>query len=586
MHTLPKTLTGFYFRRAFRPFAALMATWAILTFLLEIAYLLFMPFSQKAFIGLFEQTAPIGATFMEFAMPTMLAILIGWLTIDFVQIFSSMLGSRTRPRVENRISEILNEYLHRQSTTFWNDKMTGKVNQQINYVAQGASVVEEFVYIFGAAFAIIIGSAIMFEIHWKVACVIAAVFVFRFVYGIALVRPMNRASKTSSDSRSSLSGKIVDSLSNHSIVRMFAAAKDEENHIQPTRKKSIFDRIYASFMQRWFWGLPMFVWDFMFFAIMVICAGLFISGEMKVSEIVFTMSAYFSISGAINHIVRQIPMIVDTIGSAQKSYEELVKPIDILDAPNAPDLKVSRGKIDIKNVNFSFGRRKVLENFSLTIQPGEKVGLVGHSGAGKTTLVNMLMRFYDPKKGAIFVDGQDIKNVRQDSLRKHISFIPQEPTMFNRTLRENIGYGKPGAAEREIKAAAKRASADKFINDTPKKYESLVGDRGIKLSGGQRQRIAIARAFLKDAPILILDEATSALDSETESIIQKSFTELSKGRTTITIARRLSTLRHMDRIIVMDKGKIVESGTHSVLLRKNGIYARLWKMQSGGFISE
>ena len=227
-----------------------------------------------------------------------------------------------------------------------------------------------------------------------------------------------------------------------------------------------------------------------------------------------------------------------------------------------------------------------MRDFSLTIKPGERVGLVGLSGAGKTTLVNLLMRFYDVDSGNILIDGADIRDVTQNSLRENISFIPQEATMFNRTIRENIAYGNPTATDAQIRNAAIRASAHKFIMTTEKKYDSYVGDRGIKLSGGQRQRIAIARAFLKRSPILVLDEATSALDSETEVAIQKSFETLSRNRTTIAIAHRLSTLRNMDRIVVMDKGRIVESGTHNALLKKRGLYARLWKMQSGGFLQE
>lgn len=237
-------------------------------------------------------------------------------------------------------------------------------------------------------------------------------------------------------------------------------------------------------------------------------------------------------------------------------------------------------------MSFKYKRKWVLRNFNLIINSGERVGLVGPSGAGKTTLVNLLMRFYEPTQGQILIDGQDIREVSQDSLRENIAFIPQEPTMFNRTLRENIAYGRNGATLQDVKQAAKRAMAHEFIMGTDKKYDSLVGDRGIKLSGGQRQRIAIARAFLKDAPILVLDEATSALDSETEVCIQKSFDELARGRTTLAIAHRLSTLRNMDKIVVLQQGRAVEQGTHSQLLRRRGEYARLWNMQSGGFLQE
>ena len=242
--------------------------------------------------------------------------------------------------------------------------------------------------------------------------------------------------------------------------------------------------------------------------------------------------------------------------------------------------------IEFKNVWFKYKRKWVLKDLNLKIKCGERVGIVGPSGVGKTTLVHLLMRFWDPTHGQILIDGQDIKEYTQDSLRENIAFIPQDPTMFNRNLRENIGYGKVDATDAEIRRAAKRAAAHDFIMETEKKYDSLVGDRGIKLSGGQRQRIAIARAFLKDAPILVLDEATSALDSETEVAIQKSFDELATGRTTVAIAHRLSTLRNMDRIIVIKDCHVIEQGSHQSLLRKRGEYARLWKMQSGGFLQE
>ena len=261
-------------------------------------------------------------------------------------------------------------------------------------------------------------------------------------------------------------------------------------------------------------------------------------------------------------------------------------PLDIVDADNAQVLQVTKGVIEFKNIYFKYRNKYVLKDVSLTIKPGERVGIVGASGAGKTTLVNLLMRFYEPQRGSILIDGKNIKDVTQNSLRENISYIPQDPTMFNRTIGENIGYGKLEASKADIVKAAKFASADKFIMNTEKGYDSLVGDRGIKLSGGQRQRIAIARAFLKNAPILILDEATSALDSETEIAIQKSFDKLSSGHTTLVVAHRLSTLRNMDRIIVLDKGRVVESGTHNALLRRHGLYAKLWKMQSGGFLQE
>jgi len=451
----------------------------------------------------------------------------------------------------------------------------------------GFGVFTEFSSIFASFVIIAMNVTLIFAINSGVAMLLGTSFMFRIIYGIWRMKPMNKASKTASESSSSLSGKVIDSISNFSIVKLFSGAKAEKRHLESARKIVIKDRIRASFMQRVFWSTPQFIWEIFFAATLLLCADLYLNGQVKVSEIVFTLAVYFTVTGAISNLTSRIPNLVDVIGSAQQSYRELIKPIEISDAPGAQDLKIKKGAIEIKNITFKYGRKIVLDNLSLSIKPGEKVGIVGTSGAGKTTLVNMLMRLYDPSRGKILFDGQNIKLVTQNSLRNNITFIPQEPALFNRTFFENIAYGKEKATLKEVRTAARHASADKFIMDTPKKYDNKVGDRGIKLSGGQKQRIAIARAFLKNSPVLILDEATSALDSETESVIQKSFEELSKGRTTIAIAHRLSTLRNMDRIVVMDQGRIVESGTHNSLIRKKkGIYAKLWKMQSGGFLQE
>lgn len=252
------------------------------------------------------------------------------------------------------------------------------------------------------------------------------------------------------------------------------------------------------------------------------------------------------------------------------------------------NLEVTHGEIVFKNTTFTHGGSKspIFKGFSLAIKPGERIGLVGHSGSGKTTLTRLLLRFADVEKGAIAIDGTDISKVTQQSLRENIAYVPQEPLLFHRSLRDNIAYGKPGATDKEVLDAAKKANALEFINDLPSGLDTMVGERGVKLSGGQRQRIVIARAILKNAPILVLDEATSALDSESEKLIQDSLGNLMKGRTSIVIAHRLSTIAKLDRIIVLDHGTIVEEGTHAKLLKKNGVYASLWAHQSGGFIEE
>jgi ATP-binding cassette subfamily B protein len=586
MKPLPKTLLGFYARCAARPFAFSIIVSALLFILSQGGGLVLPPLFQKWFVSLFEQPVPDGMTFVQFAFPVIVVITVIWLAITLVSLLRSIIHNRWRPKVGQRISEILTSYVHSQSMAFWTGAVPGKINSQILYIQNGVNANWNVIVMFSAFAAMLCNIGLVFAINKDIALLLGIVFVFRLAFGAAVMRPMERSSKTASESGSSLSGKVVDSISNYSVVKLFAAGKREQAFLADPRRKFVRDRINASFWQRVFWVVPDFFWDLSFGVLLLLCALMFADGHMRVSDVVFALAVYNSVSNSISMMVNYLPDIVEGFAAASQAYHELVKPVGVADAPNAPDLVVQSGRVEVRGVSFRYKKQTVLDNFSLSISPGEKVGLVGVSGSGKTTLANLLVRLYDPTKGAIFIDGQDIRGVTQDSLRANIAFVPQDPSMFNRTIGENIAYGKPDATMKEIRAAAKRAEIDSFIMGTDKKYSSLIGDRGIKLSGGQRQRVAIARAFLKDAPILIMDEATSALDSETEHAIQKSFADLSRGRTTIVIAHRLSTLRHMDRILVMKKGKIAEQGPHAKLLRKKGgVYAKLWKMQSDGFIA-
>jgi ATP-binding cassette subfamily B protein len=289
----------------------------------------------------------------------------------------------------------------------------------------------------------------------------------------------------------------------------------------------------------------------------------------------------------INSIMRNYYRIM---GDSHDMTEILLLPQEVQDTKAATKLKAVRGSIRFENVTFKHENKKtekpLFNNLNITIKPGEKIGLVGHSGSGKTTLTKLILRFMDIQGGQITVDGQNIAEVTQQSLRKHIAYVSQEPLLFHRSLHENIAYGDLKSTEKEVKAVAKMANAHEFIDKLTDGYKTLVGERGIKLSGGQRQRVAIARAMLKNAPILILDEATSALDSESEALIQDALWKLMEGKTTIVIAHRLSTIQKMDRILVLDHGKVVEEGTHKELIRKNGIYSEFWDRQSGGFMNE
>ena len=293
------------------------------------------------------------------------------------------------------------------------------------------------------------------------------------------------------------------------------------------------------------------------------------------------MSELWSVNNIFKHINR-------VFGDAHEMTIILDTKDDVLDVPGAKELKVKKGEIDFNHIRFQHADAKapIFDKFTLHIKPGERVGLVGVSGSGKTTLTKLLLRFADVSDGEILIDGQNVSKVQQVSLRENIAYVPQETTLFHRSIAENIAYGKPDATQKEIERAAKLANAHEFITELPNGYETLVGERGIKLSGGQRQRVAIARAILKDAPILVLDEATSALDSESEALIQDALEKLMKGRTSIVVAHRLSTIASMDNIVVLEGGKIVEHGSHRALIKREGAYSQLWSRQSGAFLEE
>jgi ATP-binding cassette subfamily B multidrug efflux pump len=291
-------------------------------------------------------------------------------------------------------------------------------------------------------------------------------------------------------------------------------------------------------------------------------------------------------------IMWEMTLLFENIGTVQDGINTLARPRAVEDRPDAVPLQVTRGEVRFENVSFGYGKpTPVIDNFHLTVRPGEKIGLIGPSGAGKSTVVNLLLRFYDLAGGRILIDGQDIAEVTQDSLRSQIGMVTQDTSLLHRSVRDNILYGRPGASDEEMIQAAQRAQAHEFIKGLAdlqgrRGYDAMVGERGVKLSGGQRQRVAIARVMLKDAPILLLDEATSALDSEVEAAIQASLNDLMRGKTVIAIAHRLSTIAAMDRLIVLEHGRVVEEGDHHSLLAKGGLYARLWSHQSGGFLGD
>lgn len=394
------------------------------------------------------------------------------------------------------------------------------------------------------------------------------------------------------DSR--VTARLSDVITNILNVKIFSASEKEILSFAETtadEEKKRRDAWYFQNLQFLFQGLFIGLFEFigMFSVIYLWINGVVSAGTIILMQIYII--AAFNITWTLG---RNFTRIMRSLAEAKEMIEIFEEPLEVRDPIQPEKCLISNGKIEIKNISFYYNkkvdeksmRNPVFKNFSLNVEPGEKVGLVGPSGAGKSTITKIILRFADIESGEVLIDGQNISSITQDDLRTKIAYVPQEPILFHRTLKENISYSKTDATEEEIREAAKKSHADEFINKFPKGYNTYVGERGVKLSGGERQRVAIARAMLKDAPILILDEATSSLDSISEKYIQDAFDKLMKNRTTIVIAHRLSTIQKMDRIVVMENGEIVEQGKHKELLSKNGLYYRLWKQQSHGFVGE
>lgn len=415
--------------------------------------------------------------------------------------------------------------------------------------------------------------------------IVGYVLLLRFFVPRAKARSLKVA-----DTRSALVGRVVDSYTNILTVKLFARSDEERSAVREALAAHTQAFLNSFRLITGVTGLLTLMNSALLVATGALSIMLWTRGLMTSGEAATGLSLVMRILAMSGWVMQTVRGVFENVGVVQESMETIARPHAIVDAPDAPRLTVTKGEVRFENVSFHYGREDgVIENLDLTIRAGEKVGLVGSSGAGKTTITSLLLRLHDLEGGRILIDGQDIARVSQDSLRAAIAMVTQDTSLLHRSIRDNIAYGRLGARDREIEQAARLAHAHGFIMDLEdhrgrRGYDAHVGERGVKLSGGQRQRIAIARVILKDAPILVLDEATSALDSEVEAAIQESLSTLMEGKTVIAIAHRLSTIAALDRLIVIDGGRIVEEGSHAELLRSGGLYARLWRRQSGGFL--
>ena len=400
---------------------------------------------------------------------------------------------------------------------------------------------------------------------------------------------LKAVSRRQADARSEMTGRVVDSYTNMATVKLFAHTGHEARYAQDSME-GFLGTVYPQMRLVTWMNVALDLLNaLLLFTVGAVGIALWMNGATTVGAVAAGVGLVLRLQGMSNWIMWELSGLFESIGIIYDGKSMLSTPRAVIDAPDAIDLAVPEGRITFENVRFHYGRDTgVIEDLSLVVEGGEKIGLVGRSGAGKTTLTNLLLRLYDVESGRVLIDGTDVRSVRQESLRRHVGVVTQDTSLLHRSVFDNIAYGRRGASEQEVLAAARRARADEFIAELEdsagrRGFEAHVGERGVKLSGGQRQRIAIARMFLKDAPILVLDEATSALDSEVEAVIQENLAALMDGKTVIAIAHRLSTIAAMDRLLVMDAGRIVEEGDHATLAAGSGLYAQLWSRQSGGF---
>lgn len=566
--------------------------WSLaLMFVLELgqaACQIMIPYAVKKLIDVhtLEKIDPNLSLFEQYKDPLILFIGLSLGILFFSRASGAMLVM-VGPSLRRRVRVDLYHYLQYHSQRFFSSHFSGSLSNRISEVSMSVNhALWTILFDFWPVLVTFSFSLyLLWGAHSGIGMFLGGWILFYVLVSYLLAQKSREYSKNYAEARSTVSGKIVDAVTNIMNTKLFTRLDYERKHLH-----SYLD-YEVNMARKTFWFMERMRW-FQFVAslslqVAMIIYGLKVwqRGEITVGAFSMIASLSLLIINDARGLSRRFLEFFEYLGNIADGVRIMIVSHDIVDSPSAKKIQVPQGQIVFKDVGFSYTEgKKVFENLNVEIKAGQKVGLVGFSGSGKSTFLNLILRFYDLNQGKILIDGTEIDSVTQDSLRAHVSVIPQEPMLFHRSLMENIRYGRIDASDEEVIQASRAAHAHDFILEKPDQYKALVGERGVKLSGGQRQRIAIARAFLKNAPILLMDEATSSLDSFTEKLIQKSLKNLMKDRTVLVIAHRLSTISQLDRIIVFHEGKIIEDGNHDVLIQLGGHYAKMWNMQAGGFL--
>jgi ATP-binding cassette subfamily B protein len=555
----------------------------------EATCMIMLPYAIKQIIDAVNLANKTGADIFDASYDAL--VLFALLNVGFV-LFSRASGSMlviAAPPLRAKIKKTLFNYLQYHSHRYFTSNFAGSLANRISEVA--VSCMHALWGIIFDFYTLIIKAAVALTILFLTSSELAGVLSLWLTVYIAvsflLAKKCQKYSKDFAAARSTVTGKVVDSVTNIMNTKMFARKEYEEEYLDNYLNHEV------KHAQRTYWFMEKLRW-FQFISAMILMISMigyalkiWSTGGLTVGEFSMVAGIAIMLIEAARGLSRSFLEFFEYIGNISDGVSIFIQSHEIVDKDKATDLNVTKGGIKFNNIDFTYQEGlQVFKNINVTINPAQKVGLVGFSGSGKSTFVNLILRLFEAQNGKITIDNQNICDVTQDSLRENVSMIPQDPMLFHRSLMENIRYGNLNASDEDVIEAAKKAHAHDFILETEKGYDSLVGERGVKLSGGQRQRIAIARAILKDAPILILDEATSALDSVTEKKIQLGLNHLMQNKTVVVVAHRLSTIAGLDRILVFHEGKIIEDGNHTGLLNKNGHYAKLWNMQAGGFLPE